>query len=341
MNAGLARAATWVWRSDEALAVAARVALLPAAGLFRLGTMGRNAAWDLGFRAARTLPVPSVGIGNLSVGGTGKTPVAIFIVRRLASMGLKPAVLLRGYGADETAEHAAALPDLVVETGADRHASAARAVARGAQVLVLDDCLQRRDVRTDVMLAVVAEESWDGAHLPLPAGPWREGEAALGRADAVVVTRKAASQDEAQRLALRLAGRTRGGKGIVAALEPSALVPLGGGAARTTDTLKGRDVVAVAGIGEPDLFAVPFERLGARVRLVPFPDHHAYTAADVAAILRMMPVNGVIVTTAKDAVKLQPLWPAHGPECLVARLAVTITAGAPELDLLLERVRPS
>lgn len=336
MSAG-AEGARWLWRSATPLAQLGRAALLPAAGLYRLGTAARNAAYDAGWLRSAPLAAPSVGIGNLSVGGTGKTPLTMYVASFFARRGLRPGIVLRGYGGDEAAEHAGAVTAAVVEAEPDRHAAAARAIARGAEVLVLDDCLQRRSVVTDVMLAVVSTESWDAPHWPLPAGPWREGEGALRRADAVIVTRKVCSQGEAVALARRLAPRTRSGAVIVAALQPAALVPLHGGAELEVTSLKDRDVVAVAGIGEPETLAVPFERMGARVRLLSFGDHHAYTAAEVAGIISTLPQGGVVLTTAKDAVKLGPLWPEHGPPCLVARLDVSITAGAQALDELLER----
>lgn len=331
------RAARWLWRSRSPLATVSRLALLPVSGVYRLVTLLRNAAYDGGLLRSGVLAAPSVGIGNLSVGGTGKTPLTMHVASSLARRGLRPGIVLRGYGGDETAEHRQALPNAVVEAEPDRHAAAARAVGNGAEVLVLDDCLQRRSVVTDVMLVLVSAESWLPPLWPLPAGPWRESPAALRRADAVIVTRKVCTQAEAEALAAELAPATKSKQLIVAALEPVALRPLHGGAEQTMSSLKSRDVVAVAGIGEPETLTVPFERIGARVRLLSFGDHHAYTADEVAWIIRTLPAGGVVVTTAKDAVKLAPLWPEAGPECLVARLEVTITAGAQALEDLLER----
>jgi tetraacyldisaccharide 4'-kinase len=333
-----ARAAQWLWRSRSPGALLARLALVPVAGAYRLAVLARNAAYDAGLLKSGPLAAPSVGIGNLSVGGTGKTPLTMHVAGSLARRGLHPGIVLRGYGGDETAEHRQALPHAVVEAEPDRHAAAARAVGRGADVLVLDDCLQRRSVVPDVMLGVVSVESWEPPFWPLPAGPWREGLAGLRRTDAVIVTRKVCTQVEAETLAARLAPFTKSRQGIVAALEPVSLGAIeGGGPLRPLAVLKNRDVVAVAGIGEPETLAVPMERLGARVRLLSFGDHHAYTADEVAWIIRTLPLGGVVVTTAKDAVKLAPLWPVDGPECLVAKLEVTITAGAQALEDLLER----
>lgn len=334
MDAALA--ARWLWRTPGPPASLVRVALLPAAGLFRIGVGMRNAAYDSGLLQARRLPAPSVGVGSLAVGGAGKTPVAGWVADELARRGARPAVVLRGYGDDETAVHRERAGP-IVEAGVERLAAASRAVGKGATALVLDDCLQRRDVAVDVMLAVVSAETWGGPRLLLPSGPWREGLAALRRADAVVVTRKVAVAGEAERLAAKLAPRTRQGLGAVAQLLPSGLRSLQGGALRPLEVLRGREVLAVCGIGEPESFAAQLAAAGATVELVAFGDHHAYREPDVAAIVESAGPRPV-VTTAKDAVKLADRWPARGPECLVLVLAVEVTAGAAALGNLLDRV---
>ena len=327
----------WLWRSRSFAAKAARSALLPLAGLYRAGVAARNAAYDAGLAKKSPLARPSIGVGNLAVGGTGKSPLTAFLAAELKRRGVTAGIVLRGYGADEVAEHRASSPDAAVEADPDRHRAAEKAAQRGAEVLVLDDCLQRRDVQTDVMLAIVSADTWNAPRWPLPAGPWREGPGALARADAVVVTRKAASQQSADELRRALAPRTRGKAGVTASLELLALARMDGGPAADLLMLAGRDVLAVSGIGEPDLFVEQLRRLGARVEPLSFGDHHAYTAGDVQQIITRAGTRW-IVTTGKDAVKLQGLWPAGGPVCYVARLGVRIESGADVLDGLLDRV---
>jgi tetraacyldisaccharide 4'-kinase len=173
---------------------------------------------------------------------------------------------------------------------------------------------------------------------PLPAGPWREGLGALGRCDGVVVTFKAAGATAAERVARDLAPRTRGGWGAAAGLALSRLVPMGGGAPRTPGSLGGRDVVALSGIGAPEPFAAQIAALGARVRPLAHGDHHRYSAADVAAALALAGPEGLVVTTAKDAVRLRPVWPADAPPCLIAELEVHVTFGQDTLSRLLDRL---
>jgi tetraacyldisaccharide 4'-kinase len=328
-----------VWRGASLGARVLRAALLIPAAVYRAGVALRNAAYDVGLLRARALSVPSVGVGNIAVGGTGKTPVAAYLAAQLARRGRRPGILLRGYrGGDESAEHAERVSGAVVVAEADRHRGALRAIREGADALVLDDCLQRRDVRTDLLLAVLAAESEGERRWPLPAGPWREGLGALGRCDAVVVTYKVAPPDEAAAAARRLAERTRLGVGIAAGLKLARFLPLSGGAPLAAGALAGRDVVAVCGIGAPERFGAQLEALGARVRLFDFGDHHAYVASDLTAAVEAAGPDGLIVTTAKDAVKLRSLYRAQAPACVVAELEVRVTYGESDLARLLDRV---
>jgi tetraacyldisaccharide 4'-kinase len=328
-----------LWRSESAWSRLLRCALLVPAGAYQGAVALKNGAYDLGLLRARPLALPSVGVGNIAVGGVGKTPLAAHLARALARSGLRPGILLRGYGGgDETAELAERVSEAVVEADPDRRRGAARAAARGAEVLVLDDCLQRRDMRVDALLAVVASETAGERRWRLPAGPWREGLGALGRCEGVVVTSKAAGAEEAADLARRLGPRTRMGIGVAVALEVARFVPLHGGAPLPVGWLAGRHVIAICGIGAPDLFRTQLERLGARVRLIDFGDHHAYSPGDLAAASAMAGPDGVVVTTAKDAVKLRRLWNAAAPPCVVAVLEIRVTYGERDLARILERV---
>jgi tetraacyldisaccharide 4'-kinase len=336
MLGGAARA---VWSARGPWGAVARGILLVPAALYRAGVAVRNRAYDVGLLGSRGLPVPSIGVGNLTVGGTGKSPLARHLAAELGRRGCRVGILLRGYGGDEAQEYREALPEAIVVADADRHRGAAEAMRRGAAVLVLDDCLQRRDVRPDVTLAVVAAEGAEGRRWPLPAGPWREGLSALRRADAVVVTRKSAPAGTAASLARSLAGRTREGEGLVAELFPAHLVPLAGGQRMPLEGLRGRQVLALCGIGAPEAFAAQLAAAGAApVELLAFGDHHAYDARDVAAARAAAGGEGLVVTTGKDAVKLRGLWPTGAPQCWVATLEVRLAEGGDYLARTLDRI---
>src|SRR3989442_2969429 len=154
-----------------------------------------------GAPAGARLPRPAVAVGNGAVGGAGKTPVAAWIAGFYAGRGRTPAVLLRGYGGDEPKVHERLVPGAVVVADPDRVAGAARALAAGADVIVLDDAFQTLGVARDLNLALVSAEIARQVPWLLPAGPWREPAPALGRADGFLVTRQRASFEEGQRVA--------------------------------------------------------------------------------------------------------------------------------------------
>lgn len=332
--------ASWVdavWYGDGLVARLARGALTPASLAYHAVTSARNAWYGWPGRA-RATAVPALSVGNLSVGGTGKTPVAAWCAARLRAQGARPAIVLRGYGDDEPAVHRVLNPDVPVIATPDRLLGAERARAAGADVVVLDDAFQHRRARRIADLVLVSADRWRPDLAVLPAGPWRESPVGLRRATAIVVTRKAARAEAA----LRVAGwATRVAPGVPVAivhLVPDALVRADApGASRRLDTLADQDVLAVAGVGDPRAFAEQLRAGGARVQLRAFADHHPYTEADVAALVREAGARPV-VTTLKDAVKLSPRWPRTAPPLWYVSQRVVVEDGGPALDGVLAAV---
>jgi tetraacyldisaccharide 4'-kinase len=263
-------------------------------------------------------------VGNLTVGGAGKTPFAAWVAGWYAARGRRPGILLRGYGGDEHLVHERLVPGAIVVPDPDRAAGAARARAAGAQLLVLDDAYQRLDVARDVNVALVNAESDRAAPWPLPAGPWREGWGALRRADLIVVTRRRAAAAEARRLAVRLATRWPATPVAVLHLALDRLEGMRSGRHVGLAELAGKRVLAVAGIADPASFAVQVRASGAIVQLVAYQDHHAYAPGEVTRLARAAGGEGAdyVVVTEKDAVKLRDRWPAAAAEPLVAVLQV-------------------
>lgn len=327
----------WLWTSRRPDARLARLALLPVSGLWRLGMETRGLAYRRGWIPVRDLPLPSVAVGNLTVGGSGKTPIAIWIARHYVALGLRPGILLRGYGNDETLVHQHSVPEAVVVADPDRAAGAERALANGAQVLVLDDAYQRLDVRRDLNVLVMSAETTRAVRWPLPAGPWREGWAALDRADAVIVTRKRATAEAAATLAQELEGRVRGPV-AVAHLGMGTLEGLVSGTRRPADTLAGKRVVAASGIADPDAFVAQTKATGAAVQVATWKDHHDYRDEDVAWLAHAARRADHVVITQKDAVKLRDRWPANVPEPLVALLDLTWEHGGDRIAAVLDAV---
>jgi tetraacyldisaccharide 4'-kinase len=316
----------WLWTSRRLDARLVRLGLLPTAALWRAGMDLRELSFRRGWRASHALPLPSVAVGNLTVGGSGKTPLAAWIARHYAARGRRPGILLRGYGADEVLVHRHDVPDAIVVANPDRVAGAAIAVAGGADVLVLDDAFQRLDVLRDLNVLVVSAETTLAVRWPLPAGPWREGWGAMARADVVVVTRKRATTEAAARLAEDIRRRTS---------LPTSIVHLGlhhleglvSGRRQPIESLRGQRVVAATAIADPDAFVAQIKGTGAQVQVATWRDHHDFRDEDVAWLARAARKADHVVLTAKDAVKLRDRWPASAPEPLVAILQVQFEAG--------------
>jgi tetraacyldisaccharide 4'-kinase len=331
------RVMRWLWTSRRPDARLARLALLPVSGLWRLAMDSRLLAYRKGWMAVHDLPLPSVAVGNLTVGGSGKTPIATWIARHYVERGLKPGILLRGYGNDETLVHQHAVPEAVVVADPDRAAGAERALANGAQVLVLDDAYQRLDVHRDLNILVMSAETTRAVRWPLPAGPWREGWSALERADAVIVTRKRATPEAAAELAAELSGRITGPV-AVAHLGLGTLEGLVSGTRRPADTLAGKRVVAASGIADPDAFVAQTKATGAAVQVATWRDHHDYRPEDVAWLAHAARRADHVVITQKDAVKLRDRWPAAAPEPLVALLDLHWEGGGDRIVAALNAV---
>lgn len=320
----------------------ARLALAGLAAPYGLAVACRNAAYDRGLLPVSRAAVPVISIGNLTLGGTGKTPLVAWAAALLAGHGRRPAIVSRGYGAapgetsDEAAELAILLPGVPHVADRDRVAAAARATALGADAVVLDDGFQHRRLARD--LDVVAVDATDpfGCGRLFPRGLLREPLGGLTRARAVVLTRASAVAAE-RRGAIRAA--------LVAACRGAAPVwaeavhrPVGlrdaGGATRPLDDLRGRRVLAFAGIGNPAAFRSALAALGAEVvAFRPLPDHHAYTAADLDSLAREAATARAdfAVTTLKDLVKIRR-QALDGLPLAALEIAIEFTAGGAELE---------
>ncbi len=313
------------WDSDDA-GVAGRTirALLAPAELpFRVAVAARNARYDRSPPAPAPLPV--VSIGNLTVGGTGKTPVVRWLGEWFREAGVRVAVVVRGYGADEVSLYRRWFGEGAVFVGRDRVALVAAARARGHRLALLDDGFQHRRLHRDLdILLVAAEDPWPVRMLPR--GRYREPLASAGRATHVLVTRRTAPRERVKAWRERLAHAAPGVPGQVAELSMGGWRDLQGAPAEAPSG----DVLAVCSIARPRAFVAGLEALlpGVRADLAAFADHHVYTARDVAALLRQRG-GRPLVCTAKDAVKLAA-FPELRPHCLVVGFRV---AGDPEEPL--------
>lgn len=311
-----------------------RAALAPAEGLYRIGIGARNRAFDRGLLSVARLPVPVVSVGNLAVGGAGKTPIAAWLAAELTRRGYESAVLHGGYAADEPTLHRLWNPGMQVLAGRDRVSNGRRAIADGATAIILDDGFQHRRLARDIDLVLVAAETWPRRMRLLPRGPWRETPAALTRATLVAVTRRTATPAEAAEVAHTISGHVPElPEPIIVALRPDGWARADGGAAEPP---RG-GVLAVAGIALPALFVLGARGAGAAVdELMAYPDHYSYGPADAEAIdyaARGRP----IVTTEKDWVKLAELL--EPGRVWLLRQRVEVEHGAATLAAALDGLR--
>ncbi len=269
-------------------------------GMSRLYRLALGRRWH---RPAARPPIPVIVVGNLTAGGTGKTPVVIALARHLAGLGQPVAVISRGYGAaaarvvirvdaDSDPARSGDEPVLIarraqvpVYVARRRDAALARAVAEGARIVISDDGLQHARLARSLELCVVDGQRGLGNGWLLPAGPLRQPVERLEAVDQVLI---------------KGAGWTRPG-GLQFELVPEALQRLDGGRSRPPEALSGQAVDALCAIANPRAFAATLEQLGMQTRLHAFPDHHAFRVDDLRGLA------GPIVTTAKDAVKLERL----------------------------------
>jgi tetraacyldisaccharide 4'-kinase len=307
----------------------------------------RNLVYDSGWSCGDRVGVPVVSVGNLTVGGTGKTPCVEYVGGFYCQRGVRVAILSRGYGAadgpnDEALVLEQNLPDVPHLQGADRTALAR--VALGplrSELLVLDDGFQHRRLGRDLDLVLIdATAPWGYGHL-LPRGLLREPVSALKRAGVILLTRcdqvGAGVRSDLRRLVAQLAPQA---PLVETTHQPVGLTNSAGDDMALT-ALQSSPVAAFCGVANPEAFRRTLIDLGASLAAFqPYPDHHRYTRRDVEELerwSRALPPRSLIVTTQKDLVKLRrtalgpcPLWSL--------RIRLRVEAGAEVLTHRLESV---
>jgi len=319
------------------------------------GPMSRMYAWEAGRRSRRfdrgvgveRIDRPVISVGNLSAGGTGKSPVVRWVVRLLQEHGYRPAIAMRGYKAepgqpsDEQAEHAGALPGVPIVARPDRIAGL-RALfetdeGRGVDCVVLDDGFQHRRLARDLDIVLIDATRPPDRDALLPRGFLREPIDALGRADAVVITRSGlVGADELRRVVDSIAPSISEGVPIVAAAEEwgSVACHRAGGDGRAepeiveAGSLRGKRLVVCCAIGNPDAFVRFAQQRGVEVvGSVVLGDHASYGAGEVERVVRAAgdgACDGVL-TTGKDWVKLSRVWAGDArPAVYVPAIAICV-----------------
>jgi tetraacyldisaccharide 4'-kinase len=298
----------------------------------------RQLFYKIGIFRSHKFSVPVVSVGNITAGGTGKTPLVEFIARWFARKNYRIAILARGYGRidgradDEDLISEMELENVVRLPGKDRVAMGRKALAEyRADLLILDDGFQHYRIQRGLdIVAIDATQPFANGHL-LPRGLLRERPSALRRADLVILTRTdQASPAELEEL------RRKIGPAVETIHKPVHVRSLWNRKKHGIDWLRGRNVYAFCGVGNPEAFRRTLESVGANVvKFRAFEDHHPYVGQD----LRRMNAEAqefmaeVIVTTEKDATKVH----AEGFELPLAALRIEIEISRNE-ELLEERL---
>ena len=334
------------------------LSLLPASFVYSLIMQARNALYAHGLIKSLGLGRPVVSVGNLTVGGTGKTPTCLWLAKELSERGLRVAILSRGYrrkGAtplvlQPKGEGVTVLEDdEVVAAGdeplmmarlygqtvgvcKDRLDSASEVLRRAnVDVFILDDGFQHRRVKRTVDLLLLGA---DASGWVIPAGPFREPRGNLRRADFLLSTAGNGAWDA-------VLARRRAIPCFAAALRPLALISLGTrGSKELPLTLLYRSkILTVTGIADPrGLYRLIHEWEGEIVETLEFPDHHSYTARDWQQINRMGRLADLIITTEKDILKLAR-FPFARDKLLALRVAMTVENGPALVGAIVERIK--
>ena len=327
------------------------------ARLYGLGARGRRALYARGLRTARHLPARVVSVGNLTVGGAGKTPVVALLARLWRDRGMRVAILSRGYGGQsrgvtcisdgqntyrtppEVGEEpywlARTLPGVAVYTGACRYAAGLAAWEEfKPDLFLLDDGFQHFQLHRDLDLVLLDAASPFGNGQLLPRGPLREPLTSLAAAQSLILTRFDRERHQAQFATIHRAFPDK--PLLTATIRPLSVTAYPGGQAEAPAALRHRPLMAFAGLARPEVFAATLQELGVDLKgFRIFPDHHAFSHEDLANLTEAARAlgAGALVTTGKDWARLGERWDGG---VLLWVLEVEARLGEPEqvLELL-------
>lgn len=313
---------------------------------YRVGVAWRNLAFDCGWMASHKAAVPVVSVGNLTTGGTGKTPCVEWVARFYRELGLQVALLSRGYGSetgrnDEALVLEENLPEVPHLQGADRALLAATAVEElESEILVLDDGFQHHQLRRDLDIVLIdATCPWGHGYL-LPRGLLREPVGSLKRAHVAMVTRcDLANPEEVSRIRETVL-RIKADLPIVESTHRPAQWRNSRQETAALEALQNRPIAAFCGLGNPEAFRQTLVKLGLNVvAWRTFPDHHAYSRDDVEELrswARQLAPDAAVVTTQKDLVKLR-LDRLGERELWALQIQLQITSGQEAFEALLQK----
>ena len=317
---------------------------IPYEALVRL----RNYGYDHSILTVKKASAPVISVGNLTLGGTGKTPLVAWLAHWFAQHNKKPAIISRGYKAktgqlsDEAAELKILLPTVPHYANKQRIIVAREAVAKGSDVLLLDDGFQHRQISRDLNLVTIDATDPFGCNRLFPRGLLREPLWGLKRADALVLTRtdqvSIKTRNEIQEQCFQFVG-SHDKPWIETEHRPSNL-RLVDGTTQPLKTLQDKRILSLSAIGNPAAFHRTLTTLGHEpVATLTFPDHHTYTTDDIHRISEETEAVGaeIIVTTLKDLVKLPLASVRNRPLCAL-EIGIQFQTGLQDLEYLLNKI---
>lgn len=321
-----------------------RVASLP----YGLVMLSRNWCYDRGLLHTVRATLPVVSVGNLSVGGTGKSPLVAWLAKKLRQRNVRVAVLSRGYGQldngqnDEALEFELQFPDVPHLQHWDRVASAKLAAEElDMEVLLLDDGFQHRRLARDLDIVLLDASEPPAARWLLPGGLLREPLSSLARADVVLLSRAARATPAAYAKLLRQIQRHAPQAAVLAANHRPSSLWNAAGEVLELDQLSDQSVLAFCAIGHPNSFFASLEELGASILdRRTWPDHHPFAAADIASLAhwtQQYPAAKSVVCTMKDWVKIQSESIGALP-LLALRIEMQFSEEPVELEVKLDRM---
>lgn len=291
----------------------------------------RNLAYDCGLCSGKRLNKPVISVGNIIAGGSGKTPVVAYLCQQL-QQDYVVHVLSRGYKKDGDENEEAALIDAPVHSHSQRFLAGQAAIKDGAELLILDDGFQHRQLQRDLDIVLIdATRPWGfpgfraGALLPL--GFLRESRRALKRADIILLTRS--DQIAAPLRALLLQQLQRLQKPVYCCHHQVVGLRSLEGTTHDCSLLQEKKLICVSGIAHPQSFIDAAQDLHYQIcERFDYPDHHHFSASDVQHWLqRAQELDAQLLCTSKDAVKLQRLWPTDAPvQCYSLEIKLQLAA---------------
>ncbi len=281
------------------------------ASLYRSIVLSTQASYRMFPFRIKKVNARVISVGNITWGGTGKTPLVISLARHLADNGKKVAVLTRGYGADEVSELKKHLPDVPILVGRDRIKTAQEAIKKhGAEILILDDGFQHLRLHRDLDIVNINATLPFGPGGLIPLGTLREPLENLSRAHIFVLTKSDIGSKNLHWIRQRLTSIKPDALIFEAVHHPIHFADLKRNRYMPLEEIKGHRVAALSAIGDPHSFEKMIENLGAQIFLAArFDDHHNYTEAELTEFIQRCKAVGVreIVTTQKDYYRIEPI----------------------------------